>query len=399
MEKERRPEQDGEILCEGKARKLCSSLLDMLRLFEKVQRKFHPLMIRKHGEALARKAAGLQSAMDEFSLKDPELIQRSDRKPVFQAIHTCSILLRSAALGMEAVSRFNASFDDFQAGILNAMQAGRKICRIRELLFELRHEVREIDDFFKGSPLECRQWKHETQEDTGRGERLIHMTEGQDPFARGIPSFFLPEMPGRKKRLPVIVALHGGFGHGRDFVWTWIREARCRDFILLAPTSAGMTWSLENPEIDLLPLIDLLKRLAGEYPLDLQKILLTGFSDGATFALGCSLLPETPFHAFSPVSGVLPPGELALARSRRIYWVHGVHDWMFPAARARSGCEILEKAEADITLKIIDDLAHAYPSEENAAILTWFDPVLFPGGRDSRYRRTRYDHGFGYGRS
>lgn len=384
MKKEKIPEQ-ADLLCEAKSRKLCFSLLEFLKLFEKVQRKFHPLMIPKHGEALTRKAAGLEDAMEDFSPEGRELIQHSGREffcrlsrsSGLKGCDMCGTLLRSSALAIKAVSRFNAS-DDLQAGIINAMQAGRTICRVRELLFELRSDIGEIDEYFREKNLECRGQKKETQECPGPEEQIIHITEGQARYERGIPSIYLPGVAKEKKRLPVVVALHGGLGHGRDFIWTWIREARCRRIFLLAPTSIGSTWSLENTGTDLLPLIDLLKRLAREYPLDLNRILLTGLSDGATFALQCSLLKETPFHAFSPVCGVLPPGDLAHVRSRRIYWVHGAHDWMFPPARARAGSEALEKAGADITLKVIDDLAHAYPSEENSAILTWFDSAFFP---------------------
>ncbi len=346
---------------------LRSCLLETVLFFEQIQRKFHPLMMKPHGEKLCIRATYLRNALDEAE----EVHENSES-------FTAGILLKAAALVLDAVSKFNAS-DDIQEGIVNAMQAGRKICRMRELLFEIRNELKDVDDFFRETPMAPLHGKDERREGFVPGDQLVHMASGMDPYARGAPTFFMPWAPETKKLLPVVVALHGGFGHGRDFIWTWIREARSRAFFLLAPTSLGITWSVEDPGIDLLPMTGLLEKLAGEYPLDLRKILLTGLSDGATFALRCAQLPETPFKAFSPISGVLPPGDLTGARSRRIYWLHGAHDWMFPAARARSGREALQKAGADITLKIIADLAHAYPSEENAGILTWFDPAFFPG--------------------
>ena len=47
-----------------------------------------------------------------------------------------------------------------------------------------------------------------------------------------------------------VVALHGGSGSGRDFLWTWLREARGRRFLLAAPTAQGPTWSLMGPDLD-----------------------------------------------------------------------------------------------------------------------------------------------------
>ena len=108
-----------------------------------------------------------------------------------------------------------------------------------------------------------------------------------------------------------------------------------------------------------------------------SRLLLTGLSDGATYALYSGLQDGSPFTALAPLSGVLHPGLLAdggiiRARGRRIYWVHGARDWMFPVAMARLARETLEKAGAEILYREIPDLAHAYAREENARILDWF---------------------------
>ena len=63
-------------------------------------------------------------------------------------------------------------------------------------------------------------------------------------------------------------------------------------------------------------------------------------------------------------------------RGKRIYWIHGTLDWMFPVAIAVRAAHLLEEAGAEITLRIIDDLSHTYPRDENDRILTWFDPSL-----------------------
>ena len=49
---------------------------------------------------------------------------------------------------------------------------------------------------------------------------------------------------------PWIVALHGGSGHGRSFLWSWVREARSRRCLLVAPTSLGATWSFQGTDLD-----------------------------------------------------------------------------------------------------------------------------------------------------
>ena len=57
-----------------------------------------------------------------------------------------------------------------------------------------------------------------------------------------------PTTPARA--YPLVVALHGGSGNGGAFLWSWLREARTRGFIVLAPTAIGSTWSLMDPDID-----------------------------------------------------------------------------------------------------------------------------------------------------
>ncbi len=84
-----------------------------------------------------------------------------------------------------------------------------------------------------------------------------------------------------------------------------------------------------------------------------------------------------PFTALAPVAGVLHPanysnGNLARARGRRIYLVHGRLDWLFPIELARAAHEELRKSGADVTFREIEDLSHTYPREENARILSWF---------------------------
>jgi phospholipase/carboxylesterase len=110
-------------------------------------------------------------------------------------------------------------------------------------------------------------------------------------------------------------------------------------------------------------------------------VLLTGLSDGATYTLLEGLAAGNPFTHLAPVSGVLHPacferGNLAPVEGRRIRLVHGRLDWMFPVETAEAAAEELTRHGADVTLRIIEDLSHTYPREENDRILTWFDPGL-----------------------
>jgi phospholipase/carboxylesterase len=197
---------------------------------------------------------------------------------------------------------------------------------------------------------------------------------GNDRAERGGFTLFVPEHWDGTERWPLVVALHGGSGHGADFVWTWVREARSRGFVVLSPTARDDTWSLFAPALDGDPMAELVDRVAATWNLDRSRILLTGISDGATFSLLYGLRPGTPFTHLAPISGVLAPldpPERAGAAGKPVYLVHGALDWMFPVQTARLAQRELERWGARVVYREIEDLSHTYPREENARILDW----------------------------
>ena len=187
----------------------------------------------------------------------------------------------------------------------------------------------------------------------------------------------MPEYYDAASRWPLIVALHGGSGHGRGFIWTWLREARSRGAILLSPTAVGGTWSLMQPEIDSENLERMLEYLRERWNIDPARMLLTGMSDGGTFSLVSGLRETSPFTHLAPIAASFHPFLLKLASPQRIAGlpirlIHGAHDWMFPVAMAREACDAFGAAGAAVSYREIPDLSHTYPREENAGILDWF---------------------------
>ena len=258
--------------------------------------------------------------------------------------------------------------------ILNAMQ---QHCIAQEAAFSLRRSLRPFSQFFL-EPFARDRWEEldpeSTSGSTGAGLGIQNARNARE--LRGGFSLYVPESY-QGEAWPLVVALHGGSGHGADFLWTWLREARSRQFLLLAPTAQGSTWSFQGPDVDSHALSSMLAFVQERWNVDSDHILLTGLSDGATYSLLCGLQEGMPFTAMAPVSGVLHPanfgnGNLNRAAGRRIYLVHGVHDWMFSIESARMAAEELVGRGADLVFREIDDLSHTYPREQNAEILDWF---------------------------
>jgi len=203
---------------------------------------------------------------------------------------------------------------------------------------------------------------------------VLHASNERD--ARSGFSVYVPEQWDGEAALPVVVALHGGHGHGRDFLWSWLREARSRGVLVLAPTSRDRTWSIMGgDDVDAEGLRQMVASVGGRYPIDRSRVLLTGMSDGATYALLCGLRDGMPFTHLAPACGVLHPflfaGGLAEARGRPIYMIHGALDWMFPVATAHLAREALRAVGARLVYREIEDLSHTYPRDENPRILDW----------------------------
>ncbi len=204
---------------------------------------------------------------------------------------------------------------------------------------------------------------------------VLHAENERD--ARGGFSLYVPEHWDGQSPMALVVALHGGHGHGRDFLWSWLREARSRSVLVMAPTSRDRTWSIMGGEdIDAAALREMVASVAVRYPVDHSRVLLTGMSDGATYALLCGLREGMPFTHLAPACGVLHPfllahGGLAHARGRPIYMVHGALDWMFPISVAHLAREALQAAGARLIYREIEDLSHTYPRDENPRILDW----------------------------
>lgn len=273
----------------------------------------------------------------------------------------------------EALSRI---VEPGEAGAMGVLAAMHEHARAQARLYPLRHALPPLSAYFAEA------FRHQSLaalEAPGDASQRVGLFRSGEPGARGGFDLYVPESYDGREAWPLVVALHGGSGSGEDFLWTWLREARSRRMLLLAPTSRESTWSLAAPELDGDALRRQLDWVASQWRVDRDRVLLTGLSDGATMTLLVGLGPDSPFSHLAPVSGVLHPqnfanGNLERARGRPIYLVHGALDWMFPIGLARDAARLLEEGGAELVFRELADLSHTYPREENARIIQWFDP-------------------------
>jgi len=264
---------------------------------------------------------------------------------------------------------------------IDLYRALRRFARIQETLYPLAPAFEPVSRWFleparrDDDELVERLREGALRDDEAR-VGVLHASNERD--ARGGFSVYVPEQSDGHTPMPLVVALHGGHGHGRDFLWSWLADARSRGVLLMAPTSRDRTWSIMGlDDVDAEGLREMVESVAARYPVDRSRVLLTGMSDGATYSLLCGLRDgAAPFTHLAPACGVLHPflftaSGLERAAGRPIYMVHGALDWMFPVSVAHLGRDALQAAGARLVYREIEDLSHTYPRDENPKILDW----------------------------
>jgi phospholipase/carboxylesterase len=263
--------------------------------------------------------------------------------------------------------------------VVSVFRALRHAPRAQEALYPLAARLPPVNQFLVDPPLRedetlLARLAEPPRENTG----IVH--DHSEPGSRGGFSLYVPEYYTPERAWPLVMALHGGSGNGRGFLWSWLRDARSYGAILIAPTATGgaskSTWALMGEDTDTPNLTRILDSVRSRFNIDPTKLLLTGMSDGGTFCYVSGLESTSPFTHLAPVSATFHPlmAEMADAERLRglpVYLVHGRLDWMFPVQVARQTRQLLSAAGADVTYRELDDLSHCYPREMNAEILSW----------------------------
>ena len=275
-----------------------------------------------------------------------------------------------------------AAFDGLRAAVprgadpRDIFKALRHLPRAQEAIYPLAAVHPAVNRFFLDPSLRgvaeavARSARPASAGETG----IIH--HENEPGTRGGFSLYVPEYYAADRAWPLVVALHGGQGHGRGFLWSWLRDARSFGAIVVAPTATGPTWALMGEDADTPNLKRILDHICHHWNVDRSRMLMTGMSDGGTFCYVSGLEADSPFTHLAPVSATFHPLMAAMADADRvrglpIHIVHGALDWMFPVEVARQTRQRLAAVGANVTYREIDDLSHCYPREVNPVLLNW----------------------------
>ncbi len=192
-------------------------------------------------------------------------------------------------------------------------------------------------------------------------------------------SLYVPESYTPSREWPLIVCLHGAYGRGDHHIWSWLRPAKSRGYMLLAPKSLDVTWAILQPERDIRSVAAMLDEVCGEYAVDRSRVYLSGLSDGGTFTYLMGLGRPDLFAGIAPVAADFTGMMDDMLRRKQgqqlpIYIVHGVHDHIFAVEPVRRGHGLLQRLGYNAQYEELPDWGHSHCSGINERlVMPWFE--------------------------
>ena len=265
---------------------------------------------------------------------------------------------------------------------LTAMDMRRSLCRGLHVLYDIRASTSTLASY----------WLLDDTID--QKNTLETLSPGNDAAVgvmhrrRAAPladySLYVPESYTPARNWPLIICLHGANGRADHHIWSWLRPAKSRGYLLMSPKSLDVTWSILQPERDIASVTAMLERVCAEYSVDRSRVFLTGLSDGGTYTYLLGLGRSDQFAGIAPVAGDLHGMMDDMLRRQQgielpIHIVHGALDHIFPVETIRSGHGLLTRLGYNATYEELPDWGHSYCSYVNERlVMPWFEGLGAP---------------------
>ncbi|NGP45457.1 prolyl oligopeptidase family serine peptidase [Bacillaceae bacterium SIJ1] len=201
---------------------------------------------------------------------------------------------------------------------------------------------------------------------------------------------YLLSMPDQKTieqgRYPLVLFLHGSGERGSDVkkveeqglpkIMTAWHE---RPFMMIAPQcKEGTDWSQWLDTV-----IALLDEIVDKYPIDEDRIYVTGLSMGGYGSWALSAMAPARFAAVIPICGGGDIAHASALTSIPIWAFHGAKDDIVPLDRSEAMVEAVQQAGGNATLTIYPDAMHDSWTETytNADVIQWMLAQKRPSSR------------------
>jgi predicted peptidase len=194
------------------------------------------------------------------------------------------------------------------------------------------------------------------QEEYTVKEMTLKLESGADlRYTLALPLSFSPELS-----YPLVLALHYGGQvtpyYGKDYLTNLVLPALAElDAVMIAPDCPGDGWT--DPLSDR-AVMELLEAILSSYRVDSRKLIITGYSMGATGTWDLVFKHPRLFSAAIAVSG-MPPREIVLKNpGTPILVIHSRDDELFPLESVRRFVQACESQEISTELRVVAGLSH-----------------------------------------
>jgi predicted esterase len=190
------------------------------------------------------------------------------------------------------------------------------------------------------------------------------LAAGVTPLSHGALVYRPANAEGQR---PLIVLLHGAGGNARDMLNVFREDADERGYLLLSLQSKEVTWDLivsasqsrsrmADPRFGAdVPRIDaVLRQVFAQASVDPRRVVLAGFSDGASYALSLGLANHELFGGILALSPgfMVPPDKIA--RGERVFIAHGRSDRVLAFSNAERIADILGRTDLAFRFRPFD---------------------------------------------
>lgn len=188
-------------------------------------------------------------------------------------------------------------------------------------------------------------------------------------------ALYVPEKAKAGDSYPMMIVLHGMGGSGGNTIPKWM-DRLAEEFIILCPSyPMGAWWA--QPAEDLV--LQLIQEVQAKYPVDPNRIFLSGLSNGAIGAYMIGMFYPDLFAGIIPIASGITPRYmhfLVNLKNTPIYIIQGVHDPVFPIKLTRRVHQILRDMKYPVTYREHDEKGSAHgghflPISEVLPLVQW----------------------------
>ena len=187
-------------------------------------------------------------------------------------------------------------------------------------------------------------------------------------YALYVPDLVSPDMP-------MIVIMHGMGGSGANTIQKWVERLEDK-FVILCPTYPMGAWWSQNAENFVLQLIN---EIRAKYPIDPNRIFLSGLSNGAIGAYLMGMFYPDRFAGVVPIAGGITKRLMSFLvnlNNTPMYVIQGEFDPIFPIELTRRTYKILSDFKSPVIYREHKERGaahggHFLPESEVPALVEW----------------------------